>query len=340
MREPPFPSTHNGPPTIDSAADLPPGLPKMHYFKCDIEALWNVLVELPFDVGGFYMRALLAMYKHMEGLPADDNVARMRMGGIDIRTYRRMKAALLAQPKCLYEKPSGRVSNPRFEEEISAYVVEFRNRQNAAKDREAKKRDRAEIPETFAELPAEVQPKSDGSRTEVGRKSGKLPANLSADLSEKRNRNNDPTTTILPERPPQADHEADLRARVTTVRVRDREKKREESKPPPPEQVAAPASGGGDQFSGLNGTGDDMARFIARHAFVTEPEARRMLTTNCQVFGANVMMEAYATVLAKMSAEAVGKPYLLMIAIARKLKESAPAKQTPAAKASNLLRRY
>lgn len=233
----PLPFNHNGPPAYDSADDLPPGIPRMHYFKCDIEALWGVLVEMPLELGGFYMRALLAMYKSMEGLPADDNVARMRLGGMDIRTYRRMKAALLDRPKCFIEKPSGRVSNERFEEEVTSYVTEFRNRQKAAFEREEKRKEKTTPKGTSGELRPNFGQKSDGSRPEVYPISGKLPTNQSADLSKKDNEINDATTRVLA----QSDHSettADgLRARVLELELES--KRREESKQPVPDSDSA-----------------------------------------------------------------------------------------------------
>lgn len=197
---------HNGPPVFESAEDIR-DVPNMHYFKLDIEALWKVLVELPLDVGGMYMRMLLSMYRHMEGLPADDNLARMRLGGIDIRTYRRIKAVLLAHPGCLVQRPSGRISNTRFEEEVTAYVVEYRNRQEAALAREEKKRQEAQIAPTSAGLRPDFRETSAGLPGEVGGKSAGSRANQNRDLSEKINEINGGATTVLPERAPQADHE-------------------------------------------------------------------------------------------------------------------------------------
>lgn len=196
MARRPIKFDHNGPPVFDSAADIPSDIPKMHFFKCDINALWDVLVEMPFEEGGFYMRSLLAMYRHMEGLPADDNVARMRLGGIDIRTYRRMKARLVGRPKCLIEKPSGRISNSRFEEEITEYVSEFRNRQKAGFETAEKQRVARASRPTSGELPADFQPTSGGSPADLGRTSGKLPAKQTGELSKNINEINDRDAAI------------------------------------------------------------------------------------------------------------------------------------------------
>lgn len=210
---------HNSlaPMTFDSAADLPRDIPRMHYFKCDIDALWDVLVEMTLEMGGFYMRSILAMYKHMEGLPADDEVARMRLGGMDIRTYRRLKAVLLARPKCLVEKPSGRISNGRFEEEIISYVTEFKKRREAAIEREAQKRS----VQRSRELPGKVGQKSAELRTEVPAKSAGSLANIDREVLKLPNEISMTTTTVLPE-PDQSGHQTVVpHARVIRTIVRE-----------------------------------------------------------------------------------------------------------------------
>ena len=130
---------HNGPPVYEKASELPPDLPKMHYFKCDTAALRKALFDKPLDVRGAFISATIAMYEHMEPLPADDAMAQLRLGIKDVRTYRKVKAIML-DLGLLYKLPSGRLSNKRFEEEISEYVVEFRNRREAALAREQKHR--------------------------------------------------------------------------------------------------------------------------------------------------------------------------------------------------------
>lgn len=131
---------HNRPPEDEPAAaasdewkfetrgDLPPDIPRMHFFKCDIEPLYNALKKMPLEQRGFYITALLAMYSNMEPLPADDRAGMIALGVSDLRIYRRLKATLLDADRCLVAKPSGRVTNPRFEEEIQKYVQSFKNR--------------------------------------------------------------------------------------------------------------------------------------------------------------------------------------------------------------------
>lgn len=218
--------THNGPPAFESAADLPDGMPRIHFFKCDIEALWGVLVEMSLEQGGLYMRALLAMYRHMEGLPADDQMACMRLGGIDIRVYRRLKKLLLSTPKCLVEKSSGRISNARFEEEITAYVTEWRNRHEAAIEREKTlktKRQNVKVAdekrETSGKDPANFSERSSELSRDLSNISGKDPRELTGQVHEKCNQINGGGTTTVPQRAPQADHESDLRARVLELEL-------------------------------------------------------------------------------------------------------------------------
>ena len=99
------PIGHNGPPadeidysnpnwlkSFEVRANLPPDLPTMHFFKCDIKALYNALLQMPMEQRGFYMTALLAMYDRMEPLPADDPKQRQP----DIR---KAKAVLDWEPK-------------------------------------------------------------------------------------------------------------------------------------------------------------------------------------------------------------------------------------------------
>lgn len=124
---------------IDTVADLPEGMPKMHFFRCDIAALRKAIIDKPLDIRGAYISVLIAMYEHMEPLPADDAQARLRTGITDARLYRRIKADLI-RLGLVFERPSGRISNTRFEEEITAYITEFNNRRKAARDREERQR--------------------------------------------------------------------------------------------------------------------------------------------------------------------------------------------------------
>lgn len=185
---------HNGPPVFECAEDIE-DVPNMYYVKFDIEALWKVLEQLPLDVGGLYMRMLLAMYRGMEALPGDDREALIRLGRVDIRTYRRVKEILLAHPHGLKVTPSGRISNSRFEQEVSAYVIEYRNRRDAAKAREERKR-QAEGDGKIGGTEPEMSAKRSGNH--LGDVGATLP-NRPAERNEKTNNINGGHTTTLPE---------------------------------------------------------------------------------------------------------------------------------------------
>lgn len=213
------PVGHNGYFSFEQRSDLPPDLPKLHYFKCYHQDLLDDLLKMPLEERGFYITALLTMYKEMEALPADDKMASLTMGGaMDIRQYRRMKQKLIERG-LMYIRPSGRVSNRRFEAEICEYVTEFKNRREAAIEREAKKRLAPVAERSFGGLPPEVRQKSGRSPGEVREKSPGSPAEVHGDFSKNINKNNEATTTRHTTSGPQADHETPPRARVTIVRL-------------------------------------------------------------------------------------------------------------------------
>ena len=95
-----------------------------------------------------------------------------------------------------------------------------------------------------------------------------------------------------------------------------------------PEQVAARGGDYDGDFPALNGTAFDLIGFIARHANVDEKEARRMLRSNIQVFGPDVLMEAYVSTMAEMAEGMVASPYKYLIGCARKGKDK-PRKAAP-----------
>jgi len=140
---------HNQPPDIfDGTDNLPSGLPKMSWFPLDIQALRKVLIDKPLDQRGFYITVLLALYEHMEALPSDERMACMRLGGMDVRVYRRMKD-IFVERGILIERPSGRISNARFEDEITRYIVEYRNRQAGRAKRDETIRKQKQTGELF-----------------------------------------------------------------------------------------------------------------------------------------------------------------------------------------------
>jgi uncharacterized protein YdaU (DUF1376 family) len=264
----------------------------MHYFKCDIEALWSVLIEMPLDLGGFYMRTLLAMYRSMEGLPADDNAARMRMGGVDIRTYRRMKTALLGYPKCLVQKPSGRISNERFESEVVAYVTEFKNRQKAGVERETKRRVAGATLPTSAELPADIGRTSAGHPAKIQEVSGEPNQNQNWEVSKKLNENNDASTTILPKLSQKSASVGVPRARVLELELELERKERAINHPPRDDHAG---DGIGPSEGPLHPKIAHAARMLAvMFGSETDPDNDRGLKVaeEWQVLGPDAVLEA------------------------------------------------
>lgn len=179
------PMGHNGF-TFETRDDLPDDVKKnFHFFKCDTDAVLRDVLKMPLADRGFYLTAILLMYRDLEGLPADDKAAAMRMH-IDIRQYRPMKKKLM-QPGLLHEKPSGRVSNARFEREITEYVMARRERSEIASARETAKKKAAAAPPA-APVPAQIPPGIPGGSSAV---SPGVPAKIlgdtSGDFSEKTN---------------------------------------------------------------------------------------------------------------------------------------------------------
>lgn len=208
MSKPP-PMGHNGF-SFDTRADLPPDLPRLFFFKLGIQDALDDVLKMPVDERGVYLTALMVMYKEMQGLPADDKMAAMSLA-LDVRQYRHIKAKLIARG-VLYEKPSGRVSNRRFDAEICAYVVEFKNRREAALEREQRKRDAAQSAQRSPRHRRDIAETSDRSRPDLSPISPRSPVDVGVDFSKNHNENNGPPTT----RQNSCDHEAPLRARVTT----------------------------------------------------------------------------------------------------------------------------
>lgn len=306
---------HNNPP-IETAADLPAGMPKMHYFKCDIAAARKATFDKPLDVRGAFWSAMLAMYEYMEPLPADDSMAQMRLGIKDVRTYRAVKKIML-NLGMLYQLPSGRLSNQRFEDEIAAYVTEFRNRQEAAKIREEKAR---VARGTRGNRPG-IDRESTSNRPRIDLKS---PANrppiedrLNVDLSKKTNENKGATTTIVPERTPQTDHEAPLRARVLELELDSKGKKERNTGQPetPPESLRAGGQDDLGELPGLNGSTSAIVRTIATWIapFGCPPDintARRTVGEAIQHYGAEAVRDGFVDYKSDMDDGKVRVPSL------------------------------
>lgn len=240
------PIGHNGPPFVVESADDFADVPRIFFCKIEIAVVRKLLFDKPLDVRGAFMSALLAMYEHMEPLPADDNIARMRCGIMDMRVYRRVKR-LLIDNGLFIEKPSGRISNPLFETAITEYVTEYRTRRDAAKEREHVGRQTRKARNSPPPLPpaattqerwsapplpplkaapvtssltpncAVAKPELDDSyavaKPELSHSYTIANAELKGDLSEKSNKINERSTTTGP----QAEHETRLRARDSLI---------------------------------------------------------------------------------------------------------------------------
>ena len=226
MSKPP-PMGHNGGFTFDSRADIPKDVPRLYYFKCGIQDVLDDVLRMPKEERGVYLTALLVMYKEMEGLPADDKMAAMSLG-LDVREWRHIKPKLIARG-VLYERSSGRISNKRFEAEISVYVTEFNNRREAAMEREQRKRAAGQIAPTSRRHRADIADRSPGHRVDLPAMSATLPVGIGDDFSKKHNQNNETSSTSRP----QHEHEASSRAHNLVIRNHE-----SVSKTPPPNASA------------------------------------------------------------------------------------------------------
>lgn len=210
MAKPP-PMGHNGGFTFDSRSDIPSDVPRMFFFKFGIQDVLDDILRMPKEERGVYLTALIVMYKEMEGLPADDKMAAMSLG-LDVREWRHIKPKLIARG-VLYERPSGRISNRRFEAEISAYVMEYKNRREAAIERERKRKEGGKLSPRSARDRADIAERSPTYRADVAEMSATFPAGTGDDFSKKNNKNNGSPTT----REARDEHEGSARARDLLV---------------------------------------------------------------------------------------------------------------------------
>lgn len=203
------PQRHNGGPPIIDDED---GQIRMLFARVHISDLLNGIRTLSMEERGFYMTALFLMYDRMGTLPADDRHAAM-MIGCEIRTYKRLKARMVALGK-FYDTGEG-LSNRRVEAEITAYCSEFKARRDAALKRENERRKAraksdaesqgaipvvGEIGPTLPGSSAEVGPKLPGSSTEVSLTLPGSSAEVAPQVSENVNEINETSTTSEPER--------------------------------------------------------------------------------------------------------------------------------------------
>lgn len=222
--------------SFETKDDIPRDVPKLYFFKAGIRDFLDDMRRMPSNERGVYATAIFCMYEMMEGLPADDKLASMTLG-IDIREWRHIKPKLIARG-LLYEKPSGRISNRRFEAEIIDYVTAFKKRQEAAAEREKKKREEGKIGTRSTTDRHEIGTRSTRNLAGLGAKPTTSVVSTEGDFSEKHSNFNGGDTTTKAE----SDHKSDLRARDLESELElelEKKKKGEEGADasPPPEEV-------------------------------------------------------------------------------------------------------
>lgn len=154
---------HNGgPPDTDD-------VPNMHFVKFFPGDFLNGTAHMNLEQVGAYIRLLCVMYDRMGGFPYDDHKGSILLR-VDRRVYRRVRDMLIADGKVFLDGDTLR--NTRVEHEISSYVTEYKRRSEAAKKREAERRER----QTYAELSPDLLGTSAELPPEVREKSGELGA--------------------------------------------------------------------------------------------------------------------------------------------------------------------
>lgn len=195
--------SNGGPPITDDT-------PRLRVVRIHINDWVASTRGMSLDEEGFFWRFTCLFYDRMGDLPDDDRIVSRAMN-LDIRSYKHMKARMVALGKIAAS--GGRLSNARAEREISAYVAEYKRRSDAARQREEAKRQTALDLQTTPKIDTDIEPKSvsmlDRSRVEVASKSVELRSETDDDLFEKDNKNKDQDTTTLA----QGDHSPRARAR-------------------------------------------------------------------------------------------------------------------------------
>jgi len=193
-----LPHNHNGGPSlIEDDEDRP----RMMYARIHVSDLLNGIRTLSMEERGFYLSAMFNMYDLMGELPEDDRKAAMIIG-CEIRMYRRLKERLIEIGK-LSRDEQNRIYNDRVQREISAYCQEYKNRRQAALEREEKKRLKGSVVDemrpTSGQLPLNFSRTSGQSSGEVAGTSPGSPGEVYQQVSKKTNEINDTPTTTGPE---------------------------------------------------------------------------------------------------------------------------------------------
>lgn len=162
--------SNGGPPIADD-------VPSMAYVKFFPGDFLNGTAHMSLEMVGAYIRTLCVMYDRMGGFPADEHLGSTLLR-VDKRVFRRVRDQLLADGKIFFD--GDMIRNARVEREISDYVTEYKRRSEAAKRREAERRERqtsaelrSDLSETSGELTAEVQGKSSELEEKQSRKTTK-----------------------------------------------------------------------------------------------------------------------------------------------------------------------
>lgn len=230
---------------------------------------------------GAYIRFLMRLYQRGKPLPDDDRYMATCMN-LSVRVWKRVKEGLIAVGKIIAK--CGCLTNARFERERQIRAATARKQAESARLRWEKGRSE----KTGL---TEVSPKFAGSLDETSRK-------LAANFDEKLNEINVPIIT---------DHMLTINQQPIT------------NKDITATSSPVAARGMLDDIDGLNGATVLMQTKIAKWMNPVMPrhhEARTWLTSTVQLFGSDVVRDAFAAVEAKhASDDIVGSPIKLMTAI-------------------------
>jgi uncharacterized protein YdaU (DUF1376 family) len=235
---------------------------------------------------GAYMRFLMRLYQRGKPLPDDDRFMATCMS-LSVRVWKRVKESLIAVGKII--RKCGGLTNARFEKERQQRADIVKKQAESARLRWEKQRaEKAGL--------AKVSPKFGGSLDEVCPK-------LSRNESKKSSKINVPAIT---------DHMLTNNQYPIT------------NKDIPATSVPEAARGMLDDIDGLNGATILMQGKIAKWMNPYQPmhqEARTWLTSTVQLFGSDVVRDAFAVVEGKhASGDIVGSPIKLMTAICQQKK--------------------
>lgn len=248
---------------------------------------------------GIYIRFLVRLYDRGKPFPDDDRFMATIMS-LDVRRWRRVKCDLVRFGKVTVR--SGGLTNPRFERERQKRAVELQKQADATRLYWEKKR-------------AEKAP-SEESRGEVGAKSAGSPREVRAIYREKPNKINE------------SGKHPNQQTRDQRLDTREKEEKDNTTT-----SLQEAACGRGNEVAELNGATFVIQTKIAKWIRPYEPDyrtARDWMTNACQIYGGEVVRDAFAAMEAKIaSGDVIGAPLKLMTAIckgekARREKAEAP----------------